>query len=331
MPDILTFPSTAPASDAAARAEALNIETSFIVEAPAGSGKTGLLVQRYLKLLADEATLAPEEVLAVTFTRKATAELRERVLSELRSAHDNVPVHGGDFHQTTRTLALHALAHAQHLGWELLTQPLRLSISTFDSVAMQLANALPVLSGSGGVRNPVEDASALYHLAARRTLLQLGADDTTLHSALRNLLLHRDGNLADCEALLAEMLATREQWAELLPLEATLTDDFLDAVVRPRLESALESIVCSALQRALDSLPPAQLTELTTLAAHLGLAPGYKDAASPIALCANRHAPPAAVADHLDHWHALLGLVINPKDLQWRKGFRSDWLKFEIS
>ena len=70
--------------DQAVRDEALLPDRSFIIQAPAGSGKTGLLIKRYLRLLS--LVDSPEEIVAITFTRKAAAEMQGRILAALRSA-----------------------------------------------------------------------------------------------------------------------------------------------------------------------------------------------------------------------------------------------------
>ena len=73
--------------DAAARQFAVDPRNHVVLEASAGTGKTSVLVARYVNLL--KAGIDPSNILAITFTRKAAAEMRERILHELRSAAAN--------------------------------------------------------------------------------------------------------------------------------------------------------------------------------------------------------------------------------------------------
>ena len=305
-------------SDEDARKQALDVEASWIVEAPAGSGKTGLLMQRYLKLLGHPGTSQPEEILAITFTRKATAELRERVLTQLQQAHASVDSTSlTPFDAATLDLAQSAMSRDAALGWGLLDRPQRLNIRTIDSVCAEIASTLPLLSGSGAARTPSLNPEPLYRIAASRTLMQLGGPDAALSAAIRNVLLHRDANLGDCETLLARMLAAREQWGELVPLGSQLEEETLENEVRPRLERALEQVVCAGLTRAAKAMPPDALQALTWLAQRWSGQPGYLGTPSPIAICHDRDEAPEARAEHLEHWRQLIDLVLTKED--WRK------------
>ena len=137
MPEILI---EVPA-DQAARERALDIRHSVLVQAPAGSGKTELLTRRFLRLLA--AVDEPEEILAITFTRAATAEMRNRILSDLESAAGHRPV--GPEEAERLGPAQHAWAHAERRGWDLLRQPQRLLIETIDSLCLRIAGDRPLL------------------------------------------------------------------------------------------------------------------------------------------------------------------------------------------
>ena len=70
--------------DAASRRRAVDPSRNVVLEASAGTGKTRVLVERYVNLL--RAGVDPENILAMTFTRKAAAEMRQRIIERLREA-----------------------------------------------------------------------------------------------------------------------------------------------------------------------------------------------------------------------------------------------------
>jgi ATP-dependent helicase/nuclease subunit A len=86
----LDFDAPAPSApeetpDARARRLAVDPSRNVALEASAGTGKTRVLVDRYVGLL--EVGVAPRNILAITFTRKAAAEMRQRVMATLRERH----------------------------------------------------------------------------------------------------------------------------------------------------------------------------------------------------------------------------------------------------
>ena len=140
------------------------------MQAPAGSGKTELLIQRYLGLLGR--VERPEEIAAITFTRKAAAEMRKRVFEAIAFARrDSRPASA---HQAmTWELAKAALERNDALAWKLEESAARLRIQTIDALCASLTRQMPVLARFGAQPESVEDASALYLVAARNTLAAL--------------------------------------------------------------------------------------------------------------------------------------------------------------
>jgi ATP-dependent helicase/nuclease subunit A len=194
--------------DAEARQLARDIRRSIQLQAPAGSGKTTVLAQRFLAALA--ASDEPEEVLAITFTRKAAAEMRERVLAALE---DRLP--GPAEPELWQSLREAVQAQAARRGWHLEELPQRLRIQTIDSLAAELARAMPVLGRMQAQLRVVDDTSALYTEAARRTL-RLGDADRDFHADIDRLLRRLDNNADRAVQLLALLLPGRNRWLELL-------------------------------------------------------------------------------------------------------------------
>jgi ATP-dependent helicase/nuclease subunit A len=244
-------------ADAAARARALDVTESFIVQAPAGSGKTTVLTQRYLKLLAgvDE----PEQVLAITFTRKAAGEMRERVQKaldgdiEVKSPADAL----------TLELAAAVRAHAARRQWGIDDSAARLRIQTIDAFNGYLANSLPITSHNGFGRTIADEPDDLYASAARETL-RYAESDPDLRRDFELILRRLDDNWQRLEQLIAGMLPRRAEWLPNLPQLSG------EALV-PKIEASLAVIVSEELAQATASMPSSFIelaSAIASFAAH---------------------------------------------------------------
>jgi ATP-dependent helicase/nuclease subunit A len=194
-----------PARDRRARIQALDITRSFIVQAPAGSGKTGLLIQRLLALLATVAQ--PEAIVAMTFTKKAAGEIQERIIHALRCAH-GAPEPTEPHDALTWRLARKALERDAAQGWNLLTHPSRLRILTIDALCGALMRQAPLTTKLGASPRMVERPEPMYAQAAQE---ELAAADAA-NASWRALLDYLDNDADRVVRLLASMLAKRDQW-----------------------------------------------------------------------------------------------------------------------
>jgi ATP-dependent helicase/nuclease subunit A len=238
----MSGPAFLPFADDHERLLAIDPRKSFTVQAPAGSGKTELLIQRFLSLLAT--VERPESIVAITFTRKAAAEMRERILKALREANENKPLEK-PHEERTRALALAALAPDQKRDWRVLNHPSRLRIETIDALCMSIAGSMPWLARFGALPRIQDDNTEAYDEAARRTVLQVESDGE-YGAALLTLLEHLDNDASRLRSLIAETLKCRDQWMELafssVEKDRDLLEDALERIVREHI-SRIEILV----------------------------------------------------------------------------------------
>lgn len=310
--------------DHAAREDALDENRSFIVQAPAGSGKTELLIQRYLRLLSfvDQ----PEEIIAITFTRKAAAEMQYRVLSALRGAQQGERPEQ-EHQRLTADLATAALERDANNDWGLLANPRRMRVQTLDSLNASIARSQPVSSpvSARGVRVVVDAELVSLHRAAATATLDYVAISGPAHDAATEVLEHLDNNTGIYVDYLTRMLGNRDQW---LPFTGSGSLSAVDAAeLRNLLERNLEQAVRAHLALVTASFPDSVRHELAGLfdyaASNLR---DNDDPEHPIAALAGLADLPRADPDAASQWRGIAELLLTMsgtfrKQVDKRQGF----------
>ncbi len=266
---------------------------SFIVEAPAGAGKTELLTQRYLKLL--QTVNAPEEIIAITFTNKAAAEMRLRILDSLVAADNQTPP-DKPHKNITYELSLKALQHAQSKQWQLIENPSCLRIFTIDSLCAHLARQMPLMSRFGAQPKVTDDASILYTQAAEQTLALL--ENSEHGDAVKAALRYVDNDANKLSDLLVKMLAMRDQW--LHQAQHEVSAKLLQNTLRHLVEEELHDIALPlAFQQLL--MPIARFAASNLPCEHA------------ITLLIDWETPIPATPEALPMWRALASLLLTDK------------------
>jgi ATP-dependent helicase/nuclease subunit A len=293
-------------NDLDARRMALDPQRSFIVQAPAGSGKTGLLVYRMLTLLAS--VDKPQQVLAITFTRKATAEMRERLLQLIELA-ERGEQSNDMFEQQGIDLAAGVLAQDRKYNWRLLDAPHQLQILTIDSFCAKLTASMPWLSRLGDRPRTTDQADAHYSIAIEQLFAELLDDQSHIAPALTTVMLELDFNYNKARQLFSSMLAKRDQW-----LRHLLQGDLVS--MRDDLEAAWQNIVDAQLANISEILPLSTIGELCRLAVYAAQNFPYKDGETPPFKIFLEY----QLEDQItaDHWRALCHMLLTGDNFRKR-------------
>lgn len=293
-------------SDSNIRQQALDTRHSFAVSAPAGSGKTGLLTQRVLALLGQ--CEQPENVLAITFTKKAAAEMQSRIFAALlktqKQLEDGDPPPTNNYDLTTWELAKKVLERDQEYQWQLLSLPNRLKITTIDSFCRLLSQQMPLSNGMGNTPEMLDSADADHaYLMAIRETLKLVEKEHDIQHDIGVLIRHFNNQIFTIEELLIKLLKRRDQWLGSL---------YVAKNQRQRLESTLSLVVDSHLSslREQTVLFSGELVELLDYAAS-NLA--RENSSSILCSCLGISELPAPNQNDIEKWQAIAELLLTDK------------------
>ena len=286
--------------DEKARKNAIDPSRSFIVQAPAGSGKTELLTQRFLQLLC-YTEKNPEEIIAITFTRKAAAEMRQRVIFALNNVDKAPPENSHK--QLTWQLAKKVLARDQKLSWHLLENPNRLRILTIDALSAFLVKQMP-LSAQLSPQFTISDNPLPYYRQA--------AEQVLLTQSVETLLLHLDNRVFLLKELFIEILSKREQWLPHIIGHQNNTEE-----LRKHMEQALRNVAQESLKTTNSHLSNDIRAELIPIANAAGQYCIANDPNNPIASCHNLSEISESLTS-LPQWIGIVNLLLTQKG-EWRK------------
>ena len=222
--EIISQPVVESTADEAARAFAVDPRHNVVLEASAGTGKTSVLVSRYVNLV--KAGIEPPNILAMTFTRKAAAEMRERIVAQLRDASDRSEIEKGRWNDLRDRLG-------------------EIAISTIDAFCLSLLREFPLEADLDPGFNMADETEVPRIIEesldrALRILVGLAKDDADIALVLAQL------GIARTREGLATLLDRRlVAWGALNRFLARGPSDLTPRVVCRRAAEALQDTLRS--------------------------------------------------------------------------------------
>ncbi|MYD45213.1 MAG: AAA family ATPase [Gammaproteobacteria bacterium] len=236
------------ATDSPIRDEAVSPNESFIVQAPAGSGKTALLVRRYLNLLT--VVKQPEEILAITFTEKAAREMKSRVLKEL-VLKDGI--------------AAQVHERSKQLHWDLELNPQRMKIQTIDSFAYGIVQRMPIECQLSLDYQSMEKSDDIYCEAAVEFFEQVLRQGVNTEYATDILALF-ENNIDQAIDTFASMLSHRQNWIKSVQrVLYAKRDGKSDEGIFAQLEATRNRYVGNVIETTRNSLPDSLMKRCKSL------------------------------------------------------------------
>ena len=236
--------------------EALNIDKHICVTAGAGSGKTTVLVDRYLEILRDD-NVNPEKIVAITFTDKAAAEMKRRIIDKLNETENTV-------------------IRENHIE-KMNTAP----ISTIHAFCSRILREFPFEAGVPANFSIIQgiDQKLLVKKTIHDNLKDIATDPTHTHYEDLRLSLQRYGNSQSLVDLFFMMIGKRDVVAQVIEnVYSDIKDgqipDTWDKIYRADLpsESQITSFI-ESLKKVLEFARGKNVTEVTIIISKLDMLP----------------------------------------------------------